>query len=86
MKQIKLIREIDNAAGTDKISEVNLKEEAEMNAADFYDITMSADGKMELGNFAAAIANLTGLTSSQVASMHPKDFMMLCGEVGKYIQ
>lgn len=85
MKKIILIRTIRNAADTEDVKEINMKEEAEMTASDFYDVSMSTNDKVEIGSFEPAICNLCGLTSSQVASMHPKDYMMLSAEVGKYL-
>lgn len=84
-KKIKLIRSIRNAADTDDVKEISMKDETEMSASDFYDVVLSSDGKIALGDMESAICNLCGLTSEQVASMSPKDYIMLSGEVGKYI-
>ena len=85
MKKIVLTRSIKNAAGTEDILEINMKEESEMNAYDFYDVEFGADGKVALGAMAPAIANLCNLTSEQVSNLHIKDFMSLSADVGKYI-
>ncbi len=85
MKKIKLIRSIKDVTGKEDIKEISMKEEAEMCASDFYDVVMSSDGSMLVKDFEPAICNLCGLTSSQVAQMHIKDYMMLAGGVGKYI-
>ena len=62
-----------------------MKEEKDMTASDFYDVAFSADGTVKLGDMESAICNLYGLTSSQVASMHVKDYLSLSQEVGKHI-
>ena len=86
MKDFELTRAIKDPAGENEITTVKLKEEADVNAADFYGVSFGADGNITLGGMADAVANITSLTSSQVASMHPKDYIELSGEVGKYIQ
>ena len=79
------MRPIKDAAGEKEISEITIKDENEISACDFYNISFDGDGKSSLGSYADAIANLAGLTDLQVASMHPKDYVALSAEVGKYI-
>lgn len=86
MKEITLIRPIKDAAGEAELKTIKAKEENELTAYDFYDVEFDASGKMKLGNMASAIANVCNLTEGQVASMHPKDFIMLSAEVGKFIE
>ena len=85
MKKIKLIRAVKTADGSSEIKEVSMKEDDDMSASDFYDVVMSADGRIAIGDMESAVCNLCGLTSSQVASMHIKDYLALSGEVGKHI-
>jgi len=85
MGTVKLKRPIKDAAGTGELKELKIKDESEMSASDFYDVTFSATGEMRLGDMAGTIANITGITEEQVASLHPSDFIMLSGEVGKYL-
>ena len=84
-KKIKLQRPIQNAAETGEINEVEIKDEKDISASDFYDVSFSPDGSSNLGAMADTIANLTGLTSGQVAALHVKDYIKLSAEVGKYI-
>lgn len=84
-KKIKLIRPILHVDGKTELKEVTVKSEDEMSASDFYDVQFSADGTVKLGDMSSAVANLCGLTSAQVRSMHPTDYFSLSGEVGKYI-
>ena len=84
--KFKLKRHIRNAADTDDVTEVKVKDEKDISASDFYDVSFNPDGSSNLGAMAETIANLTGLTSSQVASLHVKDYIKLSAEVGKYIE
>ena len=86
MGTIKLKRPIKDAAGTGEVSELKIKDESEMSASDFYDVVISSSGEMRLGDMAGTIANLTGITEEQVASLHPSDYIKLSGEVGKYLE
>jgi len=83
--KFKLKRPIKDAAGTSDITELKIKDESDMSASDFYDVIISSNGEMRLGDMAGTIANITGITEEQVASLHPSDFIMLSGEVGKYL-
>ena len=85
-KKFTLKREIENAAGTDKVTEVTIKDEKDISACDFYDVSFKADGTSNIGSMATTIANLTGLTTSQVASLHVKDYIVLSAEVGNFIE
>lgn len=85
-KKFKLQRPIKNAAETGEINEVSIKDEKDISASDFYDVSFSPDGSSNLGAMAETIANLTGLTSGQVASLHIKDYVKVSAEVGKYIE
>lgn len=80
-----LKRPIQNAAGDGEITEVKMKEEKDIDASDFFGMTFSSDGTSNLGAMADTIANLCGLTSDQVASLHPKDYIFLSGEAGKLL-
>lgn len=84
-KKIKLIRPIKDAKGENDITEITMKPEDQMSAHDFYDVQFDVNGGTTLGSTAPAIANLCGLTSAQVANLHPKDYLMLSLDVGKYI-
>ena len=84
-KKFKLQRPIQNAAETGEINEVSIKDEKDISASDFYDVSFSPDGSSNLGAMAETIANLTGLTSGQVAALHVKDYVKLSAELGKYI-
>jgi len=84
-KKIKLSRSIRNASDSEDIEFVTIKDESEISAFDFFDVTFSADGSTKLGSMAETIANLTGLTYEQVGSLHIKDYTLLSAEVGKYI-
>jgi len=85
-EKFKLKRSIQNAAGTEEINEVSIKDEKDISASDFYDVSFNPDGSSNLGAMADTIANLTGLTNEQVASLHVKDYIKLSAEVGKYIE
>lgn len=85
MEKIKLKRPIKTVKGDEEIKEVTIKDEKDMCAADFYDVKFSSDGTVALGDMKSAICNLCGLTEEQVASLHPKDYIGISGEVGKYI-
>ena len=85
MAKIKLQRAIKDPSGENDVNEVTVKDEAKITASDFYDISFNPDGSSTLGSYANTIANLTGLTELQVDSLHPKDYIKLSGEVGKYI-
>lgn len=81
-----LKRPIPNATDDGEITEVNIKDEKDISASDFYGMTFSNDGTSNLGAMADTIANLCGLTSDQVASLHPKDYIYLSGEAGKLFE
>ena len=85
-KKFKLKRAIRNPADTEDIMEVSIKDEKDISASDFYEVSFSPDGSSHLGATAETVANLTGLTSGQVASLHIKDYIKLSAEVGKFIE
>jgi len=85
-QKFKLKRPIQNAAENGELEEVICKDEKDISASDFYDVSFNADGSSQLGSMADTIANLFGLTSGQVASLHIKDYITLSGEVGKYLE
>jgi len=41
---------------------------------------------MHLGSMAGVVADLTGLTDEQVASLKPKDYMAIMGEVTSFLE
>ena len=86
MSKIKLTRPIRNAADTDDINEITIKDENDVSASDFYNLEISTDGKMNLGSMAGVVADLTGLTDEQVASLKPKDYMLIMGEVTSFLE
>jgi len=81
MKQYKLNRPIKDVSGENDIDEITVKEEDDLNASDFYAVVANPSGE----NLAETVANMCGLTSMQVASMSPKDYVHLSNEVGKYV-
>ena len=85
-EKFKLKRPIQNAAQDGEVNEVTCKDEKDISASDFYDVSFNADGSTQLGSMADTIANLFGLTSNQVALLHIKDYITLSGEVGKYLE
>ena len=84
-KKFKLTRHIRNAADNADISELEIKDEDDFTASDFYDVEIPTDGKVTMGMFAPGIANITGITESQVASLCLKDYAILSEIVGKHI-
>lgn len=86
MSKIKLSRPIRNAADTENIEEITIKDEKDVSASDFYNLEISTDGKMNLGTMAGVVADLTGLTDEQVASLKPKDYMAIMGEVTSFLE
>jgi len=85
-KKFKLKRPIEDASGKGELTEIEIKDEKDISASDFYDVSFNADGSSKLGAMADTIANLCGLTDSQVASLHVKDYVAISAEVGKYIE
>ena len=85
MGKFKLAKPIRNAADNADISELDIKEEDDFTASDFYDVEIPTDGKVTMGMFAPGSANRTGLTESQVASLNLKDYAKLSEIVGKHI-
>ena len=85
-KTFKLKRPIPDATGNGEVNEVSIKDEKDICAADFYDVSFSADGSSNLGATAETVANLTGLTSAQVGLLHVADYIKLSAEVGKFIE
>ena len=85
MKKFKLKRPIENVTGDGQIKEVTLKDEKNISAADFYDVSFNPDGSSTLGASAGTIANLFGLTDAQVASLHPKDYVTLNIEISSFL-
>ncbi len=83
--KFKLTRPLENASGDGDISEVTRKEDKDVSASDFYSVTIAQDGTSSLGSMADAISNIYGLTSSQVASLHPKDFILMSGECSTFL-
>lgn len=84
--KFKLTRAIISADGAHDVNEVNIKDSKDVTAYDFFGMKISADGTSGLGAMADPIANLTGLTEEQVASLSPKDFLTLSAEVGKFLE
>jgi len=85
-KKIKLSRSIRNVADTEDIKEISIKDDKDVSACDFYEMEVSTDGKMNIGSMAGVIANLTGLTDEQVASLKPKDYMEVMGEASSFLE
>jgi len=81
MEKFKLKRDIKDALGKDKISEINVKEEKDLTADDFLDVVAIPTG----ANLKDAVCNITGLTGDQVGSMHPYDYNKLASMVGNFI-
>ena len=86
MKKFKLKRPIPNAKGDGELTEVAFKDEKDVSASDFYEVSFSADGSSQLGAMAATIANLAGLTDEQVALLHPKDYIAMSAEVSGFLE
>lgn len=86
VKKIKLKRPISNITGDGEINEVTIKDEKDVSASDFYDMEMSADGKTNLGSMSGVVANLLGLTESQVAEMKPSDYIKIMGEISSFLE
>lgn len=82
METYTLKRAIKDVSGENEIKEVQVKEEADLNASDFYEVLAYPTGE----NLADAVANVCGLTSMQVASMSIKDYRVLAGKVGKFLE
>lgn len=85
-QKFKLKRPIKDASGEKDIDTVEMKDEKDISASDFYSFEIRTDGKTELGGMADPISNLFGLTDEQVASLDIKDFVALSAEVGKFIE
>ena len=83
---IKLKRPIRDAADKEDLLEVTLKDENDVSASDFYNMEVSTDGKMNMGSLSGVVANLTGLTESQVAELHIKDYMILTEKVSSFLE
>ena len=62
-----------------------MKDDSLICASDFYGIKVTPDGVAELGDTAPTVANLLGLTETQVGSMHPKDFLHFHIIVGNFL-
>lgn len=82
MKKYTLKRPIKDVSGEKEITEVQMKEEEDFNASDFFEVVALPSGE----NLADLVANMCALTSLQVASMSPKDYIHLAGEAGKYVE
>lgn len=85
-KIFKLQRPIRNAADTEDIDKITMKDEKDISACDFYGVSFGQDGKTQLGLMAETIANLCGITESQVASLHIKDYLKISGEVSNFLE
>ncbi len=79
---LKLKRPILSANGKDEINEITRKKDDDISATDFLDMDLTS----KLGSQLPIICNLYNLTEKQVGSLHPKDFMLLVAEVGKFIE
>ena len=79
---LKLSRPILSASGKDEILEITRKKDDDISATDFLDMELTA----KLSSQLPIICNLYNLTEKQVGSLHPKDFMSLVAEVGKFIE
>lgn len=86
MKEFELCKPIPNALGDGEITKITLKDEKDISASDFYDVSFGADGSAKLGSMAPAIANLAGITESQVASLNIKDYIKLSTEVSGFLE
>jgi hypothetical protein len=75
--RFKLQRPIRNAADTEDINEVTMKDEDSVSASDFYNIEIPTGDEIRFGQMASLIGDLCGLTDSQVASLHIKDYLKL---------
>ena len=47
---------------------------------------ISTDGKANMGSMSGVVANLCGLTESQVAELHIKDYIALTAEVSSFLE
>lgn len=83
--KFKLTKSIRNVADNADVSELDIKSEDDFTASDFYDVEVPTDGKIKMGIFAPGIANIAGITESQVASLCIKDYTALSEIVGKHI-
>ena len=81
MREITLTRAIID--GEDSITVVKMKEDEDINATDIFKINAMELGS--IGSFGEGVADLIGLTSSQVGALHPCDYMAFSEEVGKYM-
>lgn len=81
-KKFKLKRPIQNIAKDAEVTEVTMKEEKDVCASDFYGISPTGN----IGAMADTVANMFGLSSAQVASLHPKDYIMLSGELASFLE
>jgi len=79
---LKLKRPILSANGKDEINEITRKKDEDISAVDFLDMDLTS----KLSSQLPIICNLYNLTEKQVGSLHPKDFMILVSEVGKFIE
>ncbi len=81
-KVFKLKRPIQNITKDSEITEVKMKDEKDVSASDFYGIAPSGD----LGAMANTVANIFGLTSEQVASLHPSDYIKMTAEISGFLE
>lgn len=86
MREIKLRRSINSAREDATIDTIKIKDNEDFSAADFYEMKVSSDGTMKLGDMAGTAATIAGLTERQVADLHPKDFMELVSIAGKFLE
>lgn len=77
--KMKLTRPIKAANGTDELKEITLNETQD---ASFY-MNMPLE-QNKVGDFLEVIADVTGLTTSQVMTLHKEDYMSLVIYVGKF--
>ena len=88
MKKYKLKRAIKDHNDND-VKELQIKDDNDICASDFYNIQVNygEDGQVKetLGDLKDAIANVCGLTTAQVNSMHPSDYIKLSAIVGKFL-
>jgi len=88
MKDFKLKRSIFDTQ-ENEIKVLKIKDEDEVSAVDFFDMTVDVDElgnvKNSMGSMVEPIANICGITTSQVKSLHPSDYIKLSAVVGKYL-
>lgn len=81
-KKFKLKRPIQNIAKDAEVTEVTMKDDKDICAADFYGISPTGN----IGAMADTVANMFNLTNEQVASLHPSDYIKLSGELAGFLE